>query len=154
MNRRKFLGGAPLSLSLLKTHWTPRVFGAAPDPQTDAEITDFDAQAFAALPVEERYHFVKVLTEGHEESGRDPNARPESHELALPSTGWTMIIPSDSGQVLRLAAETFRSYLAQSMQTSMRLETRPLLANWSTIKRAIVAAPKDKLPGCGLQLKG
>jgi hypothetical protein len=107
----------------------------------------------ATLPIEERYHFVSVLTEGREEPGRDPGARPEPHELALPSTGWTLIISSDAGEVLRVAAEYFKSYLAQSMQTSVVLESRPSLANWQSIQKAIIVAPKDKLPGCRRELQ-
>jgi hypothetical protein len=109
MNRRKFLRGTPLSLSLLRTPWASRVSGRTPESEGQTEATDFDAQAFAALPLEERYHFAKVLAERQQElGGRDPNARPEPHELALPSAGWTLIIPSGSGQVLRLTADSAR----------------------------------------------
>ena len=153
MNRRRFFRDASLS-SVLATSWGIKPPKVGPQKGKPTEFSNFDSQAFEALPVEERYHFAKLLTEGTLEFRRDLQARPEGDEMSLPSSGWTLIIPSSSSQVLRQAAENFRSYLAHSMQTNVTLEPRTSLGNWRSLHKVIVAAPRDELPGCGAELKG
>jgi len=153
MNRRRFFRDASLS-SVLATSWGMKPTQGGGQKGKAAAFSDFDSAAFASLPVEERYHFARVLAEGQTEFQRDPNAKPEPNELALPSEGWTLVIPASSGQVLRQAAENVRSYLGRAMQTQVSLEPRTSLGNWRSLDKVIVAAPRDELPGCGAGLKG
>jgi hypothetical protein len=139
---------------MLGLPWKKGLYGAVSVNQEAEAFSDFDFRAFAALPMEELFYFAKVLAEGQEQFQRDAGARPKRDELALPSGGWKLVIPSNSGQVLRLAAENFRSYLAQAMQTQVTIEPRASLANWSSLKQVIVAAPRNELPGYGAELKG
>ena len=49
--------------------------------------TAFDAQAFAALPVQQPYAFHRILSEGFPREQRDPAEQPDSGEMALPAQG-------------------------------------------------------------------
>lgn len=153
MNRRRFLRVTSLSPSLLGHSWQ----GAGQDtPSPGARkrsFTSFDSEAFAALPIEERYQFTKVLAEGPEPFQRDLRVRPNPDEVALPPNGWKLLIPSDSGEALQQAAENFRSYLAAGMRTQVTVEPRSAFSNVSNLRDVIVAAPRSKLPGYGAELR-
>ena len=124
-----------LAALLLITSWLP----SQESPTTSAE---FAAKAYATVPVEESYAFHRALSEWHEPLRRDPSARPSTHEIALPEQGWTLLIRSDAGIVLQQAAVEFSDYLERSMQTQVRIEKRTSLADWATLKKAIVASIK------------
>jgi hypothetical protein len=155
MNRRKFLRNTSLSAAVLGASSDKRSRASAgPEPGSiSTGLSSFDAEVFATLPVEERYHFAQVLSESFHEFKRDPSLQPKADELALAS-GWTLIIPSDASKVLRKAAENFRTYLAQAMQIQVTIEPRDSFADLSSLEKAIVAAPREKLSGYGGDLKG
>jgi hypothetical protein len=117
---------------------------------------DFDAKAFAALPVQQSYNFVKVLSEGvdPERGERSPAAKPTPAEMAIASTGWTLLIGSDAGMPLRNAASDVKAYLGKAMDVQIRLETPASIRHWSTLTRAIVVGTRDQMPGCGAALTG
>jgi hypothetical protein len=154
INRRKFLQGSVFS-TLLSTHPWAGEGGAKAVRDAGADgLSEFDNLAFAALPIEKPYDFANVLKEGFEWLRLDTGARPTPLEMALPAKGWTLLIPSHSGMVLRQAAEEFRVYLGKAMQTCIIIETRDSLAGWKGLEGTIIAGTRESLPGCGLQLKG
>jgi hypothetical protein len=118
------------------------------------QAADFDRKAFAALPVEASYTFHRELTQGldPELGRRDPSSKPERDEMAVPNRGWTLVLPSGASSPLREAAEALRSYLLAFMQVELRMQTRPVLANWSGQQQMIIAGKREDLPGCGAQL--
>jgi hypothetical protein len=157
MNRRKFLQGstfATLYYGLQGDLANAELQAKSAEDSTGAGLSEFDRQAFAALPVEKPYDFARVLSRGITWPVRDPLAKPAAQEIALSSAGWTLLIPSSAGIVLRQAAQEFRAYLAQAMEVGVTVQTRNSLANWKDQRRTIVAATRDSLPGCGLELKG
>ena len=119
-----------------------------------ASFSDFDARAFAALPVEKSYDFSRALAESEWQPRRDPEARPNPGELAIPENGWTVIIKSEAGEPLRQAAEDLRAYLEGGMQTRVEVETSPSLAEAAKRQHVIVAGIREDLPGCGTSLTG
>jgi len=152
VNRRKFLHATPLSASLLTLPWKDGISDACPRNQAEAPFTDFDSQAFAALPVEKSYAFHKALSEGGWQVRRHPDAKPTSAEMAIPENGWVISIKSDASEPLRRAAEDLREYLDIGMRTRVLKETATSLTNWAERKRAIVAGTRQDLPGCGTSL--
>lgn len=118
--------------------------------QTAAE---FAQKAYAQLPPEEPYTFHKVLSEWREPLRRDRNAKIADSEMSIPDKGWRILIPARSAEVLRTAAAEFGDYLRDSMLVDATVQTAPSLSDWKTIDRAIVAASREDLPGCGESLK-
>jgi hypothetical protein len=119
-----------------------------------AGISEFDAQAFAALPIEKSYAFARALAESQWQLRRDPQARPDAGELAIPANGWVVLIKSQASAPLRQAAEDLRAYLEAGMQTRVEVETAPSLAEVAKRRRAIVVGTRADLPGCGDSLTG
>ena len=154
MNRRRFLEGSFLA-SLLPNSFRAKGLAAKTTSGTaPAGLSEFDSQAFAALPIEKPYDFAKALSEGFEWPRRDPSARPTPLEMALPTDAWTLLTPSNAGMVLRQAAEELRKYLGKAMHTRVTVQTRDSLADWKGLKGTILAGTRESLPGCGAQLKG
>ena len=91
--------------------------------------SDFDSQAFAALPVEKSYTFHKTLTEGTWQVRRDPNAKPAPGEMAIPRDGWGILIEPKASVPLQQAAKDLNAYLDTVMQTHVNLETAASLAD-------------------------
>lgn len=104
------------------------------------------------MPIERRYDFANVLREGGEWPACDPTARPAPSEMAIPRGGWSLLIPSRAGIVLRQAAEEFRTYLEKAMHTRVAIQSRESLADWKVLKGVIVAGTLRDLAGCGAQL--
>jgi hypothetical protein len=154
MNRRKFLEGSVFSTLFYRYLGVRELQARTTENTTGAGLSEFDKQAFAALPIEEPYDFAKVLSEGFQWPLRDPLAKPRPQEVALPSDGWTLLIPSGAGVVLRQAAQEFCTYLNQAMQVRLTQQTRDSLSGWKGLRKTIVAATRDSLPGCGSQLTG
>src|SRR5579872_1657739 len=73
--------------------------------------SEFDDQAFAALPIEQSYAFHKALSNGARQARRDPAAKPTAEEMAIPEDGWDILIKSGASEPLRQAAEDLRDYL-------------------------------------------
>ncbi len=128
-------------------------FSLAQNPPTSA--AEFDRKAFAALPTEPSYSFIKELTAGidPELGRRDSAAKPGPGEMEISNQGWTLAIHSGAGSPLREAAQALRSYLANAMQVELGVQERPSLADWSTSKQVIIAGTREDLSGCGAELK-
>jgi len=142
-----------LSVRLLLLLFLLPSFSLAQNSPTSA--AEFDRKAFAALPTEPSYSFVKELTAGTDpELGRrDSAAQPGPDEMAVSNQGWTLVIHSGAGSPLREAAQALHSYLANAMQVELGVQERPSLADWSTSKQEIIAGRREDLPGCGAELK-
>jgi hypothetical protein len=113
----------------------------------------FAPVAYATLPVEEPFAFLKQISEWREPLRRDPAARPSAAEVQIPAQGWSLLTPADSGLVVQTASEEFRDYLERSMQVRVTPERRPALRDWSSQRNAIVAGTREQLPGCGPALR-
>src|SRR5258708_38099194 len=122
--------------------------------ETRVPAAEFAAQAYASLPVEETFAFHKALSEWREPPRRMPAARPGPREMTIAEQGWGLVVPSGSGPVLQHAAEEFREYLDRSMQVRVALRTTDSLADWASLKNAIVAGPRGKKPGGGSGRRG
>lgn len=151
MNRRKFLRQTSLSASLLATPWNDKLPGMRPENQKEETFTDFDSQAFAALPIEDSYAFQKALSEDTWRVRRDPKAKPTSQEIMI-ERDWTILISSRASQPLRQAAEDLRAYLDAGMQTPVKKEVASSLEAYAVRKRVIVAGTPRELTGCGASL--
>jgi len=124
-----------------------------PAQEAGVSSAQFAAKAYASVPVEEPYAFRKVLSEWREPFRRDPSASPGAEEMALPASGWKVLIRSDAGMVLQQAALDFSDYLERSMEIRVAIEKRESLADWASLKKAIVAGTREQLPGCGGELQ-
>jgi hypothetical protein len=131
-------------------------FGQAPPATGPAHATAarFAARALPVLPVEEPYDFLKPLYEGKEPVHRDPSARPAASEMAIADEGWKLAIPRRAGEPLRHAADTFATYLKTAMRVRIAVEARDSLDGWKGERRALLAAARADLPGCGEKLRG
>jgi hypothetical protein len=116
--------------------------------------SQFDAQAFAALPVEKSYAFHKALSENTWQSRRDPKAQPTATEMAIPESGWVVLIKAGASEPLRQAAEDLRAFLDLGMHTRVTVETASSLADGAKRQGVIVAGTRQELPGCGTSLTG
>jgi hypothetical protein len=154
IRRREFLyaGASLIGLSIDGSRLASM---ATPAPSANSIASEFDANAFAVLPVEEPYGFVRQLREGldPELGKRNPAAQPELDEMSIPSHGWRLLLQSGVGAPLRNAAQELQSYLKTAMQTEVSIEEHGSLANESGVAGAIVAGTRDQLPGCGGMLK-
>jgi hypothetical protein len=116
--------------------------------------TEFAVRAFATLPVEEEYTFHKLLSQGGEKLRRDPKAVPQSGEMVIPDQGWSIVIGSGAGPVLRHAADDFADYMKTAMRTRIDVQAKDSLADWSSLRRTIIAGTREQMPGCGVGLSG
>ncbi|MBI3680579.1 MAG: hypothetical protein HY235_09305 [Acidobacteria bacterium] len=116
--------------------------------------SQFAARALPALPFEESHEFPKILAGELDRFRRDASAQPAADEMTIPNQGWSLILRSDAGPVVRTAAEEFRTYLEKAMRIRVSLEEKPSLADWAGLSQAIVAGTGEQMPGCGSDLKG
>jgi hypothetical protein len=124
--------------------------GGAARAQVSAK--QFEDQALPALDVEESYEFLRQHTEGLSPRPRDPDLRPRADELEI-GEGWSIEIPADASPALVTAGEELQRYLKDAMRVQVAV-TRPAQpGDWRGRQRVIVAAARDRLPGCGDQLK-
>ncbi|MGA2271474.1 MAG: hypothetical protein ABSH44_23665 [Bryobacteraceae bacterium] len=110
---------------------------------------EFAAHALPVVPVEERYAFVRRLSEWQEPRRRNPAARPSVTEWALPAAGWKIVLRADAGPVLKQTADDFHGYLESGMQVHSALESPASLDGWATMRHAIIAGTNAQMPGCG-----
>lgn len=122
--------------------------------QNGVSASEFASKAYASVPVEEPYAFHKILSDWREPLRRDATTKPRPEELDLSGAGWTIIIRSDAGTVLRTAASEFRDYLELSMQIRLEVREQSSLSNWSTLHKSIIAGTRDQLGSCGAGLAG
>lgn len=115
---------------------------------------EFSAKAYQTVPVEETFAFHEALREWREPPRRDISAELRPGEMALPSQGWRLVIPSSAGIILQQAALEFSDYLERSMQVRVVIEKRNTLVDWADLKKSIVAGTCDHLPVCATVLKG
>ena len=150
-----------LLASTLTSSMTCLIFSVGcsmPSPAyAQAEVTteEFAREVERALPQEELYDYHKRLSDGPVHMAkRDPEARPQAGELALPEQGWKLVWNQRSSALLRNAAEDFQDYLDTSMGVHVELEGRDSLEGWQSLNRSIVVGTRDQMPGCGMALKG
>jgi hypothetical protein len=112
----------------------------------------FEDKALPALEAEASYDFLRQHTEGLSPRPRDPGLRPRADEIEI-GEGWSIEIPAGASPALVTAGEELQRYLKDAMQVQVAL-TRPAQpGDWRNRPRVIVAAARDRLPGCGEQLK-
>ncbi|TAM83331.1 MAG: hypothetical protein EPN47_04260 [Acidobacteria bacterium] len=154
MNRRHFFSHGALCTLLPRGLWAGLLKAQSRVADEKIGFSEFDSEAFAALPIEQPYDFFNDLTKGAHGSRRDMSAAPTSTEMSIPPEGWTLTVPSDAETVLCAAAQEFQSYLDNAMQTRVTLQTRQSLADWRNLRQTIVAGTINHFPGCGASLKG
>jgi hypothetical protein len=135
------------------------LLAATPLRSTPASVsvtaTEFDAKAFAALPIEQPYAFQRALEQGQDAiAWRDPTARPGVEELSLASSGWKLIIPANAGTPLHNAAEDLAGFLVRVMNVRLTLESSSSMTGRNSLTKTIIAAPREMLAGCGGTLTG
>ena len=120
-----------------------------------AQVTSkqFEARALPAMAVEESYDFLRRHAEGLPPRPRDPDARPRADEVEI-DAGWTIAIPADASLPLVTAAAELQRYLKEAMRVEVPVTRPAAFCDWHNLGRAILAAPRDKMPGCGDALKG
>jgi hypothetical protein len=126
-------------------------FGGDPPRVSQAQ---FDAKAFAELPVEKSYAFHRALSEGGWQQRRDPETKPDPGEIAIPENGWVILLKAGASEPLRVAADDLRDYLETAMSTHVARDSATSLENWKSRQSLIVAGARSDLPGCGGSLKG
>jgi len=127
-------------------------FGAAGAAHAEVTAKQFEEQALPTLAVEESYDFLRQHTEGLPPRPRDPNLRPRPDELGI-GEDWCLEIPADASVPLVTAGEELQRYLKEAMGVRIALKRPAQLGDWRGRERVIVAAARDKMPGCGEALK-
>ncbi len=123
--------------------------------QRHVSTTAFAREVERVLPPEQPYEYHKRLAAGPVHvPRRDPQARPQAGELAIPEHGWRLVWDRRSSPVLATAVQDFQDYLATSMQIHVAVDGRDSLADWSRLGQCVVVGTRDQLPGCGAALKG
>ena len=128
----------------------------APAPAL-AEVTTeaFARETVSVLPQEKPYDYHKRLSNGPiHVPRRDPEAKLQAGELALPEQGWKLIWNQHSSPVLQNAVQDVQDYLAKSMDVRMEVEGRDSLEGWQSLNRSVVVGTRDQMPGCGAALTG
>ena len=141
----------PISVILLVACSMP-----SPGPNK-AEVTTeaFAREVERVLPPEEPYGYHKRLKDGPSHlARRDPEARPQSGEMALPKAGWKIVWNQRSASVLNNAVQDFQDYLDKSMGIRVQVESQPSLDTKNDLNRSIVVGTREQLPTCGRALKG
>ena len=85
---------------------------------------------------------------------RDPEARPQPGEMALPARGWRLLWQRDSAPLLQNAVHDFADYLATAMQVEVAAAGLESLADEAPSGQCIVVGTRAQLPGCGAALRG
>lgn len=127
-------------------------FGIATTAYGQVSSKQFEAQALPALEVEQSYDFLRQHTEGLPPRPRDPSERPRSDEIEI-GAGWSIEIPADAGSPLVVAGQELQRYLKDAMRVEVAVKRPAQLGDWRNRPQVIVAAARDKMPGCGEQLK-
>jgi hypothetical protein len=120
----------------------------------DGQISSkqFEAKAYSVLDVEESYDFLRQNTDGLPPRPRDAGTRLHANEIEI-GAGWTIEIPADASQPLVAAGEELQRYLKDAMQMQVAIALPAQLGDWRNRRHVIVAAARDKMPGCGTELK-
>ena len=126
--------------------------GLAGAARGQVSAKQFEAKALPALEVEESYDFLRQHTEGLPPRLRDPDARPRAEEIEI-GAGWSIEIPADASPGLVTASEELQRYLNGAMHVQVAVNRPAQLADWRNRRQVIVAAARDKMSGCGDQLK-
>ena len=127
-------------------------FGVAGAAHGQVSWKQFEAKALPALDVEESYDFLRQHTEGLPPRPRDPGTCPRADEIEI-GTGWSIEIPADASPPLVTASEELQRYLKDAMHAQVAVKRPAQLGDWRNRQQVIVASARDKMPGCGDQLK-
>ena len=129
----------------------------APIPILAEEVTTetFAEEVKRVLPLEKPYDYHKRLSNDpvHVER-RDPAAKLQADEMALPTQGWKLVWNQGSSPILQNAVADFQDYLATSMKVQIKVEGRDSLEGWQGLKQCVVVGTREQMPGCGTALKG
>jgi hypothetical protein len=137
--------------------WAVLLFAAPPLVGAEGpgiSASQFDAQAFAALPEEKPYTFIKALSEDGWHLRRDPGAQPGWDEIALTENEWAIVTKSGASEPLLQAADDLRDYLETAMQIHVRRDSAKSLAGQESRQNVILAGSRSDLAGCGADLSG
>lgn len=91
------------------------------------------------------YAFRRHLETVHHRDQRDPNATPESGEVAIDGT-WRIVVAHDAGDLVRDVARDLQDYFAVSMEIDLLLERVEDLATFVEPAIVLVTAPGDGVP--------
>jgi hypothetical protein len=117
--------------------------------------TEAFAREVEKLPEEAPYDYHKRLSTGPVHvTRRDPAARPQAGELAVPEQGWKLVWNQRSSAVLQNAVQDFQDYLQTSMGVRVEQDGRDSLEGEQDLSRSIVVGTREQLPGSGTALKG
>lgn len=112
----------------------------------------FEATALPILDVEESYDFLRQHIEGLPPRPRDPHTRARADEIEI-GAGWSIEIPADASAPLVTASEELQRYLKDAMHAQVAVNRPARPGDWRNRRQVIVAAARDKMPGCGDQLR-
>ena len=113
---------------------------------------EFEAKALPALNVEDPYDFIRQHNEGLPPRPRDSGSSLRADEIEI-GAGWSIEIPADATPPLVTAGEELQRYLGEAMGVRVEVRRTAQTGDWRTRQKVIVAAARDKMPGCGDQLK-
>jgi hypothetical protein len=115
----------------------------------------FSREVERILPLEAPYDYHKQLAESPvHRARRDPEARPQAGEMALPEHGWRLLWNRHSSPLLETAVRDFQDYLSTSMQVQVEVAGLETLADGPGLSQSIVVGTREQLPGCGTALRG
>ncbi len=127
-------------------------FGAVGPAHGQVSSKQFEAKALPALDVEESYDFLRQHTEGLPPRSRDPGTYRHADEVEI-GVGWVIEIPANATPPLVTACEEFQRYLKDAMRVQVAVQRPTQLGDWRNRQKVIVAAAREKMPGCGDSLK-
>jgi hypothetical protein len=120
------------------------------------EVTteEFAREVQRVLPVEKSYDYHKRLsTEPVHIQRRNPIAKLQTGEMAIPDKGWKLVWNQKSSPILQTAVADVKDYMNTSMNVQINVEGRNSLDGWQDLKQCIVVGTRDQMPGYGAELK-
>lgn len=104
------------------------------------------------LPVEAPLQFARALQRGALDDFADNALSPSRDEINLRDGAWRIVIAPTADEPVRRAATDLADYLRRVLHASIAVEQRPLPGDAAHQERAVVAAVRADLPGCGASL--
>jgi hypothetical protein len=145
--------GAVISASSLNLVSCKRRASGSSSPG-DKSARLFAREVIRCLPEELPYSYHRHLAEDPvHKPRRDFEAVADKDEISLSDNAWKLIWINGSSPVLQNAVHDFRDYMEQSMDVKVETEGRDSLEGWQNLSHCIVAATRDRMPGCGAALK-
>lgn len=115
---------------------------------------DFRNAVARLLPVEQLYDYHKRLsTSPVHTARRDRTVQAQPGEMALPDSGWKIVLSSQGSPLLRHTALDFQDYLNRSMGVQAEISNPDSVKDWKNLRQSIVAGTRAELQGCGEKLR-